>query len=59
MTVYLDQYFGTKQFALFKKNYPNYGPTRMYYIFRNLFIERYRFPEYEEKYTKIIKNNKL
>lgn len=55
MTVYLDQYFGTKQFALFKKNYPNYGPTRMYYIFRNLFIERYRFPEYEEKYTKIIK----
>lgn len=54
MEVHLDQCFGKKQFALLKKNYPNYGPTRMYYIFRNLFIERERFPMYSEKYTDII-----
>lgn len=55
MNVYLDQHFGTRQFALLKKNYPNYGPSRIYYIFRNLWIERHRFPEYHQKYTDILK----
>lgn len=55
MNVYLDQHFGTRQFALLKKNYPNYGPFRIYYIFRNLWVERHRFPEYHEKYTDILR----
>ncbi|WP_027727492.1 glycosyltransferase [Treponema sp. C6A8] len=53
-TVTLNQFFGKRVFALFKKNYPWYNNTRMYYVFRNLFIEKKRFPQYKNKYRKII-----
>ncbi len=52
---YLNQYFGTKTFALFKKNYGNYSDFRLFYIFRNHLIEAYRFPEYRKEYIKTIK----
>ena len=53
--VTLNQHFGKRVFSLFPKYYPWYNDKRMYYVFRNLFIEIYRFPEYSEKYKKIIK----
>lgn len=54
-TPFFNQYFGEKVFSLLRKYYPYYGDFRMYYTFRNLFIERYRFPEYKKKYTRIIR----
>lgn len=54
-TVTLNQHFGKRVFALLKKNYPWYNNKRMYFVFRNIFVEMYRFPEYSEKYNKILK----
>ena len=54
--VYLNQNFGEGQrFSLFRKKTLNYNAFRLYYIFRNAFIERYRFPEYKEFYDELIK----
>ena len=54
--VYLNQYIGNGQkFSLFRKRTFSYSSFRLYYIFRNAFIERYRFPEYNEFYDELIK----
>lgn len=54
--VYLNQNFGDGQkFSLFRKRTLSYSSFRLYYIFRNAFIERYRFPEYNEFYDELIK----
>lgn len=52
---YLTQYFGTKVFSILPKYYENYSPFRLYHIFRNLYIERDRFPEYQTEYDEKIK----
>lgn len=52
---YLTQYFGTKVFAILPKYYGNYSPFRLYHIFRNMYIEQHRFPEYKAKYDVAIK----
>lgn len=54
-SVTLNQHFGKRVFALLKKNYPWYNDARMYYVFRNLLIEIYRFPQYSKKYRRILK----
>ena len=54
-TVYLTQYFGTKTFALLPKYYGNYNSFRLYHIFRNIYIERCRFPEYKAEYNEVLK----
>ena len=53
--VLLDQVFGKRVFSLLKKNYPWYDDKRMYYVFRNIFIEMKRFPEYKRKYKRILR----
>ncbi len=53
---HLKQVFGkTQPFTLLIKYAPVYGSTRLYYIFRNAFIERFRFPEYKDDYDRLIK----
>ena len=52
---YLTQCFGTKVFAILPKYYENYTPFRLYHIFRNMYIERHRFPEYQTEYDERIK----
>ncbi len=55
-TVHLKQVFGkTQPFTLLMKFHPKYSGTRLYYAFRNAFIERFRFPEYKCYYDKLIK----
>lgn len=55
-TVYLKQYFGeTQPFTLLKKYHPKYSDIRLYYTFRNAFIEKKRFPEYKSFYNNLIK----
>ena len=53
---HLNHFLGKKTFALLPKHLNSYSTFRLYYIFRNRFIERYLFPEYEEKYNREIKN---
>lgn len=53
---HLNHFLGEKTFALFPKHLNSYPNFRLYYIFRNRFIERYLFPEYIKKYNKEIKN---
>lgn len=55
-TVHLKQVFGkTQPFTLLIKYHPSYSDTRLYYAFRNAFIERSRFPKYKGYYDKLIK----
>lgn len=53
--VQISHFFGTKIFSLIKRNYQGYKENRIYYIFRNQYIEKNRFPEYKKKYDKLIK----
>ena len=49
--VYLSHYYGKKAFSLLPKYFGNYSPFRLYHIFRNIYIERHRFPEYNRFYS--------
>lgn len=55
-TVHLRQVCGeTQPFTLLVKYHPLYSKTRLYYAFRNAFIERSRFPEHKAFYDNLIK----
>ena len=57
-SVVLEQHFGEKNgFTLLPKYTPKYGKFRLHYIFRNILIERKRFPEerYKNYYNRILR----
>lgn len=51
---YLTQFYGAKTFSILPKYFGKYSPFRLYYIFRNMYIQRYRFPEYKARYDDAI-----
>lgn len=54
--IYLNHRNGEKQkFTLLIKHQAAYTPFRLYHIFRNIFIEIYRFPEYKNFLKKELK----
>ena len=55
-TVHINHSLGGSSFAIFKKHYVNYSDFRLFYIYRNTLIERYRFPVYHDFYTTQFKN---
>ncbi len=55
-TVHLTQMLGARPpFTIFIKHHQSYSSTRLYYIFRNAFIEQDRFPEHKAFYDKLIR----
>lgn len=54
--IFLEHCLGEKTISLFEKHTGNHNNFRLFYIFRNCFIERYRYQKYRKEYNKRIRN---
>ena len=50
--IYIDHFLGTKTISLFTKTYGYYNNFRLFYIYRNILIERFRYSKYKALYNK-------
>lgn len=53
--VYLEHFLGEKTISLFVKSFGSYNNFRLYYIYRNILIERFRYPEFIDFYNERLK----